>query len=358
MDAIIYFLFLVLLYGGGFLLPMRHIHSRGGWWISLLTHLLAVPAMIMIAAVGGFIALMVFGLPITFYAAGAISGHLTRLVLLLANWRALSLGGVLVVGIGFAIPPTALEAHRVLKRWQAEEAYAQLPDASTLPDIAACSGFRNTGKLLDRTLVSPPFGEPVGIPAGELSLRYPIDYEWPSPPRHPKPGVKVKQARFQMHSDDATPITRQDEHDPQGRHLPVMERRHAIIFNLFIGSPTSRTANGLLNLMDNNFSSMYAVPNLKLAPSTVPGVQMVVRPKQKYGLHDASYVAMKNGEIAELIQCGSKDRVPNPDCSFRFDAGTLAVEGSFRPADIRQWPKTRAQVQAFAECSVAAAQAD
>jgi hypothetical protein len=160
-----------------------------------------------------------------------------------------------------------------------------------------------------------------------------------------------------MHSDDATPVTEQDKRDSQGNAIPLMERRALITFNFSIGLPIARTANRFLNSLQGNFSSLDDLPDLKLVPSTVPGLQRFINQnRMDRSLSATSYIAMKNGEITELIQCASKDRYPNPGCSFRFDVATVSIEGIFRPADIANWPKTRSQIKAFAECSVAAAQ--
>ncbi|KAA3514051.1 hypothetical protein RMS29_002165 [Agrobacterium rosae] len=356
MTPTISYLIIALMYGVGFLFPMLRIHSRRDWWISLLAHIVFVCAIIALAGTGGFFVLMALSIPVFVYVIGAVAGHITRSVLLLTKKRVFSLGGLVAACLGLAIPPAALAAHWSYKNWQAEKAYARLPDAATLPDIAACSGFRNIGKLLDRTLILPHQGEQSGIPSRSVSIRYPIQFE-SFPSKHPKPGVKVEVARFQMHSDDATPVTEQDKRDSQGKVIPLMERRPLTTFNFSTGWPTARTANRLLNSLQGNFSSLNAPPDLELVPSTVPGLQRFINQnRMDRSLWSTSYIAMNNGEITELIQCASKDRYPNPGCSFRFDVATVSIEGTFRPANIANWPKTRSQLEAFAECSIAAAQ--
>lgn len=186
----IYFLIIALVYGLGFFFPMLRIHSRRDWWISLLAHIVFVCAMIALAGTGDFFVFMALSVPIIIYVVGAVAAHITRFVLLLADQRVLSRGGLFAACVGLAIPAAALVAHWSYKSWQSEKAYARLPDASTLPDIAACSGFRNIGKLLDRTLILPHQGEQSGIPASSVSIRYPIQFE-SLPSKHPKPGMKV-----------------------------------------------------------------------------------------------------------------------------------------------------------------------
>lgn len=95
----------------------------------------------------------------------------------------------------------------------------------------------------------------------------------------------------------------------------------------------------------------------RLVASPYPGLMTVETPKPAKGAYadTESYVAMRDGLIAELVQCSGRTRVPFPHYTFRLDAKGIPIEGRFPLTSIPDWELIRDNVGKFAECRVAAA---
>jgi hypothetical protein len=343
----------LLIFSTGYVLPL-FARSWATLGISLLISVALVVSVTYWAGTGGGLVFFAFLFPILTFAAGAFAGHIASFALLLKHWPVFSFPGMIATVAGIAILPAAWEGYGYYRNLQSRKMYAELPNATTLPAIAACTRFRNAGPLLDAVLTRRPNDQRNGVlPATELLLRYPAPYLEPFPPRFPEKGTKAWTIDFEMYVDDAQPAPREDEQDENGRIVPVRERRASVLFRFSDDLPVARSAARTLN-------SLFGLPGSEVPPqfeldaSVVPGLQAVRNPRPKKGDETESYVAMRNSEIIELVQCSGRSRVPNPQCTFRFDAAGVPISGRFRLANLTDWNDIRQKVSDFAECSVAA----
>jgi hypothetical protein len=344
----------LLIFTTGFILPLLA-YSWTTLGISLLICATLVAAMTYWAGTGGGFILFAFFFPILVFAAGAFAGQIARFVLLIKHWPVFSVQGLTVTVAGIAILPAAWQGYGHYKDWQSLKIYAELPRANTLPDIPACARFRDAGPVLDAVLTRQPDDHREGgLPATDLPLRYPSDYMEPYPPRFPEKGMKTWILNFEMYVDDAQPAPREDERDGDGSIIPLLERRPSVLFSFSDDLPVARSAVRTLNIAFGDLSGKKVPPQLELDASVVPGLNEVRNPRPKTGEDTESYVAMHDGEIAELVRCTGRGRHPNPQCTFRFDAAGVPISGRFRLANLLDWNDIRQKVGNFAECSVAA----
>lgn len=345
------------IYAVGFIAPLL-VRSRRALVISVIFNICLIVGMILLAGTGGGFIMFVFAFPIMVFAVGSFVGHTIRLTLLLTNQNTVSSAGLLIVAIGAFLLPVTWEAWGLFKNWQSAKAYAELPKATTLPDIPACAAYRNAGPLLDAVLVSRPHDRfPDDLPPSEVPLIYPANYMEPLPPRFPKSGMKTSRLSFEMHVEDASPAPLDEERDEEGKTIPLMERQPSVHFDFSADIPTPRSSARFLNAMAGDFSKNETTPDLKLTPATVPGLHLVERLKSKSRRGTEIYVVMQENEIVQFIRCSGRGTALNPQCNFRFDVGAIPIEGRFRLANLPEWSNIRENIRRFADCSVAAARA-
>jgi hypothetical protein len=324
--------------------------------ISVLCHVVLIAGTIMLVGASSGFMLFVFSFPIVVFAVGSIAGHATRLCLLLANQRVASGAGLVIVAVGAVVLPLAWEGPGLYTEWKSNKAYAELPKATTVAEVPACSPFSDSSPLLDAVLVRQPADRVRdGLPPSEVNLRYPSSYLEPFPPRLPQSGLKTSRISFEMYVDDASPAPREDEHDGDGKPIPLVKRRPSVFFDFSADIPTPRSAVRLLNTLVGNFSGTEAAPPFRVVPAAVPGLDLVDGSEFKSAKDTELYVVAQENDIVEYIQCSGRGLVPNPQCLFRFDAGPIPVSGRFRLADLSEWRNMRENIRRFAECSRARA---
>lgn len=313
-------------------------------------------AMLLMLDGGGF-AVLVVAIPITLFAVGAVTGHLAKAVVLYRDWPIRSWQAVAVTLVGLAIVPFAWEAWSVYRSWRSQAFYDSLPTADTLPDIPACAPFRTTGPLLDVSLIPGKGGSREGIlPVSEVPIRYPARYMESRPPSFPEIGLRTSGIRFEMYVENALPAPLEDERDTKGRFIPFSDRRPSVRFDFLSSPPVERSALTSIQSFAGEDAGGGSTPDLELAPSPYRGLLAVERPRPVGFYADTNiFVAMRDGEIAELVQCAREGSVPFPFCNFRLDAVGIAIEGVFPLASISRWQTIRDNIRKFAECSVAAA---
>lgn len=347
-------LFILLVFGTGFLLPLRA-RSLSALGRGLLINIALLLAVFLLAAAGGFWAGIALAITPMFFAAGAAAGHLTRLVLLLKRWPIFSLAGLATVAVGAALLPAAWAANVYYRGWQSGEIYARLPKATELPDIPACARFRGNAPLLDTLLTRKPGGmEPGMLPTADTPFRYPAPYADPAPPRFPKSDDKASHLEFEMYVADASPAPPEDEWDASGKRIPLIDRRASVSFRIFADRPVARWAAGMLNFHSSGAIGKEILPDIELAPSAVPGLEALRNPVPKTPRDTDYYIAVLDGEITDMVECTGHDGVPNPLCTFRFDIAGVPVSGRFRRANLADWGTIRENVRNFVQCSVEA----
>jgi hypothetical protein len=344
----------ILIYGIGFLGPMA-----ASGWRALATRFLICLAitggLIYLAGRGGGFAVLALLFPITLFAVGALSGSATRAALFGLGWGAKTGKGVVAIVIGLLALPAAQMAHGFYRQANSRAIYAALPTAHALPMIPACAPFRETGPMIETVMtVGPSEPRPRTIPTADIPVLYPAVYREPSPPAFPQNGEKWRTFNFEMYISDAQPAPPGDDDDAEGKMIPLDKRRPSINFYFASRPSIAAQAVRLLNITSGKIGELDDIPNIQLAPSSYPGLSLVVAPQpDKLNQWTKSFVAMRGSSIEELVQCSGAGTFPH--CSFALDEGEIPIEGSFPQRSLADWPRIRSDLRNFASCSIAAA---
>lgn len=301
---------------------------------------------------------VVLSLPIAGLVVGLATGLVTRAIVLAARWPIRSLRAAAATLIGLAVPLLGWEAWRSLREWEGRTALARLPDAETLPRIAACERFRTHGPLYDAVLEAAHGDPPGGLPQADRALRFPAAHRHSEWARVEHNGYRGRYIDFAMHVADGSPIPLEDRRIGFNGRDGVDPKQPFIVFNLTDRVPIERHlertfADGLVKAGEGN-----RPPQIVRTPISRADLDEITSIPPRVG-HDREEVFATHGEgpVTDLLICSKVGSVPKPTCRFALDQGGLAVGGNFRRTDLARWPEIADHVRRFVDCALAAGDA-
>ncbi len=296
--------------------------------------------------------------PIAGLVAGLSAGLATRAIVLAARWPIPSLRAAMATLIGFALPPLGWEGWRHLREQEVRSALTRLPDAQTLPRIAACERFRASGALFD-TIFEAPYGDSSDRrPRSDRSLRYPVAYRTSEPIRPETTGNRARYIGFAMYVADASPVPPEERRFEFAARGRVEPKRPYVSFAFADHAP-----------IDRRLARRFAVRSAKTAEDRRPS-QIVRTPSSLAALDEITsmpprsgperedvFTSRTDGPVSDLLICSKDGAAPKPTCDFTLERGDLAVTGDFRRTELEHWPQIADHVRSFVDCVVAAGDA-
>lgn len=294
--------------------------------------------------------------PVAGFVVGILAGFATRAVVLAARWSPSSFLTLLATLFGITMPMAGWVGLRAWRDLSNERAIAALPDAATLPAVAACDRFRAAGPLLD-TVLRPRYPEhPDWVPRTDIALRYPAALRNPWWPRVPDPRETAVYLQFAMHIADAGPIG-------PGERSPVAGRRPqpevpSVDFGFDSRPPIDREFARLFEVRPRPPSENRRSPTVIRTPTAVPDLDEITSiPPHWRAASDDVFATTVDGSVVHLLVCSKVGSVPNPQCRFSLDRGGLAIDGHFRRTELAHWPVIADHLGGFVDCARAAGDA-
>ncbi|KRB57080.1 hypothetical protein ASE04_28700 [Rhizobium sp. Root708] len=248
---------------------------------------------------GGGIVILAFVFPITLFAAGAISGAVTRAFLLSLRFDALSGRGMVVVLVSFLVLPTANAAYGIHRQNMSSDIYSNLPTAHTLPMVPICDPFRETGRMIKTVMTRHPTDLAAEtLPTHDIAILYPAAYREPFPRRFPLLDEKSSWIDFEMYISNAQPAPPNDETDANGKIIPLNKRRPSIHFHFRTRPPVADHAARVLKIRQGT------EPDIILAG--FQGLSLLRALPGETNPFARNFVAVRERKIEELVQCSGQ----------------------------------------------------
>lgn len=327
-----------------------------------------VPASLVVVAVvaglgwllsrANFYAGAVLFFPIAGFAVGLVVGLVTRAVVLAFRWPIRSFRAVVATLIGLALPLLAWEGRQILREREVRTALALLPDAETLPRIAACERFRSFGPLFDVVLEAARGDPPDRLPRSAQTLRLPAAHRRPASARAEDNGERVRYLAFAMYVADASPVPPEERRYEFGGRNRVEPTRPFVEFDVFDRIPIDRLFERTFAAVRGGVPDAGRTPRTVRTPSSSAGLDEITADPPRFGPdREDLFVTHTDGPAIDLLICAKTGSVPKPTCRFALDQGGLAVGGDFRRTELARWPEIADHVRSFVDCARAAGEA-
>lgn len=279
-------------------------------------------------------------------------GAIVRAGLLALRWPVTSIRGLVALVVGLLLFPVGFEMRAAVRTLWVADHFARLPNASTLPQVAACAPFRNAGPLIDVSLR----GQSATGSIETIALRFPVAYDERFGWMDRIPSGNEAGAEFRARLGDGGAFTRLDARGPNNTWIPENRQPPFVDFLIARGLRYDFPRRGHAPLRER-IAEAAAHGSARKETDPIDLVQTPAPPSHIGSTTDTHYLAMSGDQPSGFLTCSPEHGPAHARCHFAIDHRGIVISGRFRHVELGRWTVVRRLVEDFTDCAVAAAAA-